>query len=306
MVPDVDQIVPFLADRFGPVDDVVVLQGGAWSSAYAFVASGRELVLRVGRHRADFDKERTAATWREPGLPVPEVLEVGDAFDCHYIVSERHHGTKLADLDASRVATTMERLFEVLVAMRRVDLPGAGYGIWHAPTADAPASTWADYLCSVSDRDEQRLVDWRRKLSLYPPASDAFRLGCSTLEANAHTLPTTRGLVHADLLLNHLVGPDDEITAVFDWGNALAGDPLYDIAWIVYCIPWFPAIDRRHVLELARRQFPDDDIDRLLPLYELHIAVGSLQYMAFADDQPGLEITPEWISRLVSQITSCA
>ena len=302
MVPSVDQITTLLADRFGPVDDVVALQGGAWSSAYAFVADDRELVLRVGHHRADFDKERTAATWREPGVPVPEVLEAGDAFDCHYIVSERHHGTKLADLHPSRVAATMEHLFEVLVAMRRIDLPGTGYGIWEAPAADAPASSWADYLCSVADRDELRLVDWRRKLALHPRASDAFHLGCSTLAANAHVLPSTRQLVHADLLLNHLVGPSGEITAVFDWGNALAGDLLYDIAWIVYCIPWFTAIDREHVLDLARRHFPDDDVRRLLPLYELHIAVGSLQYMAFAADQPGLEITPGWISRLVSTV----
>jgi hygromycin-B 4-O-kinase len=302
MVPSVDQIALFLADRYGYVDDVVVLQAGAWSSAYAFVADGRELVVRIGPHRADFDKERIAATWCEPGLPVPDVLDVGDAFDAHYIVSERRHGTKLADLPSSRVPAAMGHLFEVLAAMRRVDLPGIGYGIWQAPDTSAPASTWAEYLCGVSERDEQRLVDWRRKLSLHPRANDAFRWGCSTLEANAHDLPTVRMLVHADLLLNHLVGPGDEITAVFDWGNAMAGDPLYDIAWIVYCIPWFPAIDRRQVLDLARRHFPDDDLDRLLPLYEMHIAVASLQYMAFADDLDGLAKTPGWIERLVSTV----
>ena len=57
-----------------------------------------------------------------------------------------------------------------------------------------------------------------------------------------------------------------------------------------------------HVLNLARRRFPDDDVDRLLPLYELHIAVASLQYMAFADDVAGLESTPDRIARLLSTV----
>ena len=228
-----------------------VLQAGAWFSAYSFQANGRELVLRVGRHREDFDKELAATTWRVPGLPVPEVFELGEAFDSHYIVSQRHSGTKLADLDPLRVPAAIEGLFEVLAAIRHVSLSGEGYGIWLAPGCNAPSATWADYLCAVAERDENRLIGWRRKLALHLQANAAFRLGCETLQAHAELLPATRGLVHADLLLNHLVGPIDSITAVFDWDNALAGDPLYDIAWIVFCIPWTPTIDREHVLRLS-------------------------------------------------------
>src|SRR4051812_3418548 len=220
MIPSVDEIRLFFGERFGPVADLSILEGGAWSSAYRFLAGERELLLRVGSHREDFDKEMVASTFHEPGLAVPDVLEVGDAFGGHYIVSRFHHGTKLADLDASRVPEAVESLFEVLAAMRRVVLPGKGFGMWNAPDCDAPASTWAGFLCGVSDRDESRLVDWRNKLWSHPRASAAFRLGCSTLHANAAQLPAKRGLVHADLLLNHLVAPDNTITAVFDWGNA--------------------------------------------------------------------------------------
>ena len=300
MTPSVDQIGRFLAERFGPVEDVATLQGGSWSSAYSFVMGTRRLVLRLGHHREDFEKEQIAATWNGPRLPVPNVLDVGDAFDCHFIVSQHHLGTKLADLEPSRVPEAIEGLFAVLASIRQVVLPGHGFGIWHAPHLDAPASTWSEYLCGVTDRDESRLVDWRYKLSLQPRANTAFRLGCSAFQARAGDLPETRGLVHADLLLNHLVGPNNSITAVFDWGNSLAGDPLYDIAWIAYCIPWFPAIDRQQVLDLTRQHFPDDDLDRLLALYELHIAVASLQYMAFADDLAGMENTAARIAQMLA------
>lgn len=300
MIPSLDEIDRFLTERLGPVADLVTLQAGGWSSAYGFVADATEWVLRVGHHRDDFEKECVAGSWQQPGLPVPEVLEMGDAFGCHYIVTRRHHGTKLADLEPSRVADAIEGLSEVLAAIRRVELPGHGFGIWLAAEADAPAASWREYLCSVADRDEERLVGWRGNLARYQRASEAFRLGCTMLEAGSEAFPTARGLVHADLLLNHLIGPDGSITAVFDWGNALAGDPLYDIAWIVYCIPWFPAIDRRHVLDLARRHFPDDDLDRLLPLYELHIALGELQYAAFREDVAGMDGATDRLERLIA------
>ena len=300
MMPTLDQIDRFLTERFGPVADLVTLQGGGWSSAYGFATGSDEWVLRVGHQRDDFEKECVAATWRQPGLPVPEVLEMGDELGCHAVVTRRHHGTKLADLETARVPAAIEGLFEVLAAIRRVELPGEGYGIWLAPGADAPAASWPEYLCSVADRDEVRLVGWRRKLSAHPSASDAFRRGGAALARRSDAIPATRGLVHADLLLNHLIGPDGSITAVFDWGNALAGDPLYDIAWIVYCIPWFPAIDRRQVLDLARLRFPDDDIDGLLPLYELHIALGELQYAAFREDVAGMEGASGRLGRLIA------
>lgn len=297
MTPAIDEIEGFLRGRFDDVHEVVQLKGGAWSSAFTFVSSGRELVLRVGRHGEDFAKEAVAATWNVAGLPVPEVLARGEAFDQHYIVTQRHHGTALAELAAGRVRGAVEALFDVLVTVRQVSLPGTGYGIWVAPDCDAPARSWRDFVCGVAERDETRLVDWRRKLALNPAASDAFHRGCAALQRRGGDLPDTRGVVHDDLLLNHLIGPDGTVTAVFDWGNALAGDPLYDVAWITYSIPWFPAIERRHVLGLARERFPDDDLDMLHPLYELHIAIGSLQYQAFMGDGPALAATTSWIER---------
>lgn len=294
-----DRIGAFLTSRYGPIDDLMALEAGGWSSAYALRAGGRELILRLGRHREDFEKERVAATWQAHGIPIPEVLDLGEAFDGFFVISQRHHGTKLADLDATRTRQAIESLIDVLVAMRAVELPGTGFGIWLAPGCDAPARSWASYVCGVGDRDETRLVGWRGKLAAHRIASSAFHRGVEALQSSTVEVPTARGLVHADLLLNVLVDDDDRISAVFDWGNSMAGDPLFDVAWIAYCVPWFPAIDREHVLDLARRRFPDDDIDGLIGLYELHIAVGELQYQSFNENTAGMSAAAGRIDRLV-------
>ena len=57
---------------------------------------------------------------------------------------------------------------------------------------------------------------------------------------------------------------------------------------------------RRHVLDLARWHLPDDDIDGLLPLYELHIALGELQYVAFREDVAGMDGATGRLERLTA------
>jgi hygromycin-B 4-O-kinase len=283
-LPTIDEINEFLLSRYPRTSDLIALPAGGWSSAFSFRTDQRELILRLGVYMADFEKEQVAATWKVPDLAIPEVLELGQAFDGFYIVSQRHYGSPLANLEAARVRPAITSLFDVLVTMSAVKLPGTGFGIWLAPDCHAPSKTWSEYLCGVEHRDESRLVDWRTNLAQHQGAQKAFRMGCDVLRSNAHEFPNTRGLVHADLLLNVLVDNQNTISAVFDWGNALAGDPLYDVAWILFCIPWFPTIERDHVLELARRHFRSTNLDKLLRLYMLHIAVGSLQYLAFKND----------------------
>ena len=55
---------------------------------------------------------------------------------------------------------------------------------------------------------------------------------------------------------------------------------------------------RRHVLDLARWHFPDVDPHRLLPLYELQIALGELQYAAFRKDAAGMDGAAGRLERL--------
>ncbi len=297
--PDVNEVHEFLSERYGHLDKLSTLQHGGWSSAFGFRARSRDLVVRFGHHREEFEKERVAANWNTNGVPVPEILEVGDAFNGSFVVSQRYFGTKLADLELHRVPSAIGSLFDVLVAMRDIPLLGKGYGIWVSPTCDAPATTWAEYICGVGDRDESRLVDWRSKLALHSIANSAFQRGCNRLADLAGSVPNVRGLVHADLLLNHLIGDHNEIVTVFDWGNAMAGHPLFDVAWILFCIPWFPEIDREYVLGLVRTHFDDSNLERLLQIYQLHIGVASLQYQAFADDMASIITTSALVEQLL-------
>ena len=87
----------------------------------------------------------------------------------------------------------------------------------------------------------------------------------AALETIAEGCPDHRQLIHGDLLYgNVLDSPDDRITALFDWGNSLVGDPLYDIAWLIFWAPWHPGIRPAKVRSVAEAQFGDSTFEQRL------------------------------------------
>ena len=286
---DVDR---FLRDHYAAVTHITLLKGGAWSTAFGFNSGGEPLVVRFGQHGEDYAKDRMAANWSLPLLPTPPVFEVGEAFDGAFAVSQRLHGDKLDGLPAQRLTIAVDALMQSLVVLRTVELPGRGYGIWLAPDGTAPHRSWRDFLVAVPHRDDVRLRGWRERLAAVPDAQRVFDRGQLLLEQLAHHCADERGVIHSDLLYgNVLVSQDNRISAIFDWGNSLAGDSLYDVAWLMFWAPWHPGIDVDRVRRSAWTHFGGAEFDERLTCYQLHIALAGMQYQAFAGLSDDLDAT---------------
>jgi hypothetical protein len=93
---DLADVQAFLAAHVDPhVQDVAAAGAGAWSRCFRFRSAERDLVVRFGQHVDDFLKDRLAAAYAAPGLPIPQVLTIGPAFDGHYAISTRVIGEPL-------------------------------------------------------------------------------------------------------------------------------------------------------------------------------------------------------------------
>ncbi|MEP6758728.1 MAG: aminoglycoside phosphotransferase family protein [Actinomycetota bacterium] len=290
----------FLQGRYPSVGDVELLAGGAWSRAFGFRAADRSLVIRFGTHVEDYEKDRMASGWARPFLPIPSVVEIGEAFDGVFAVSERGEGDKLDELPPARLGRAIDSLLDSLATLEAVDLPGTGYGGWRAQSGDASSTTWRDFLTSVPDRDDDRLRGWRERLSADAAAGYMFERAQRSLEASVHACSDLRRVVHGDLLAgNVLVSTDDRISAIFDWANALAGDPLYDYAWLLFWAPWHPGIDPKTIRDAAVGRFGESGLDERLFCYQLNIALDSIQYKAFAGLLDDLNDTVKHTGRLL-------
>lgn len=286
----------FLVERFGPsVHSVATLRQGAWSAAYAFHHGGQALVARFSPFDEDFAKDRRVANHRMPGLPVPRILEIGTAFGGYYAISERVYGVYLDELDSRQVRAVLPSLWGVLDALRELDLPDtSGFGQWGSD-GRAPHPSWSAALLDVqNDLPNRRTAGWRARLEASPLGGGPFEEAFAALQSLVSACPDVRHLVHSDLLNYNVLVQDNRLAAVIDWGSALFGDFLYDIAWFCFWSPWYPAWGGIDFQAEAAAHYASLGIDvplleARLRCYQLHIGLDSQAYNAFRGRWAALE-----------------
>lgn len=217
---------------------------GAWSTAFGFRDGDRNLVIRVGQHESDFRRDQSMAPLATPGLPIPEVLDVGQApqsstaSGLHYCVSTRAFGAPLESCSVDEWPTVAERVADALEAMRAWTPQITAHG-----AIDRGASSWQDQLLSIERDDlDPRGAGWPAKLATSKRGKQAFNLGFARLrETEVGNVPLT--LVHGDLINRNVHIDHGSITGIFDWGCQRWGDHLFDVAWFDFWYPWHPNLD---------------------------------------------------------------
>ena len=291
----------FLEARFdGRAQDFALLGLGEWSRAYALRLDGRDVVVRFGPYREDFEKDRVMAAYSCTALPIPEVLEVGAAPRGFYCVSARVPGESLEGLDLPGVKSALPDLLETLEALRAVDIGGTqGFGYW-SPNGRGENGSWAEALLAVADQGG-RIAGWRDRLEVMAPGlARTFDRGVETLRRLAPKLPDLRHIVHGDILGNVLVD-EGKLRGVIDWGNAMYGDPLYDIAWLLYWWPWFPAWQDLDLAALLDRHWqthggPPALAEDRLRCCLIQIGLSHVAYCAFKGRREDLKRNAEQLS----------
>lgn len=291
----------------GTAEGLKSLGSGEWSTAYAFNLRGVPLVLRIGKFRGDFNKDRVMGQYASPILPIPRILEVGEAgggdFFC---LAERAYGTYLDNQDGAGMREALPHLLLALEATRHISLADKGYGTWRSDGV-APYPTWREALLAIGDDSpDHRLSGWRHRLEISPVGADAFDSGLRTLERLTRNLAPDPAIIHGDLLHRNVLVSGGRLSAVLDWGNSLIGDPLYDAAWLVFWWPWYPAWAAINVETFLRSRYhdiPQDDWDRRMACCCIHIALDAQAYSAFRGRFDSVRVYAERTRDLVSRWT---
>jgi hygromycin-B 4-O-kinase len=291
-----DEAEAFLVGRFGAgVTDIRAIVGGAWSKAYAFRRAGAHFIARFGGYPDDFERDRLVGRYASADLPIPMVIEIGQAFGGYYAISERMFGEFIDHLDGERMRATLPSLFAALDAVRAVDLSATtGYGSWD-PTGVAPHPSWKAALLDVAtDRPEDKGHGWRRRMEASSTGAERFDEALRHLSALAAFCPEERHLIHRDLIHFNVLVADDRISAVFDWGCALYGDFLYDLASVAFWSAWYPAWQGIDIRAEAVRHFAAIGLD--VPHFDerfrccqIHAGLDAQQFQALVGDWGNLE-----------------
>jgi hygromycin-B 4-O-kinase len=278
----------FLSTLFGRgVRNVASMGKGEWSQAYALRREERDFVIRFSLLDEDFQKDRLAMRFASYSLPIPAITELGEAFNGYYAISTRASGSFLDDLDEEAMRAILTSVFATLDAMRLADCSASrGYGIWGGD-GNAPWVAWRDFLLDVgNDWPGGRIHGWQTRLVGSPIGSVPFDAALECLRWLAPYLPEERHLIHSDLLNFNVLVDGGRISTVIDWGCAMYGDFLYDLAWFCFWSPWYPAwraidfqLEAGHHYATIGLELPN--FEERIRACQIHIGLASQAYSAF-------------------------
>ena len=241
------------------------------------------------------------AVHSSPDLPIPQVLEIGEANGSAFAISERVYGDILEELDADRMRRTLPSLFGVLDAMRGIDLSSTtGFGP-QLPDGNGECATWRDYLLAVgNDQPDPRRQPGAR---MARPTRLSTRTWRARSTARSTSSPRWSGRARRSAISSTPTcctatssSTGDRVSGVFDWGCALYGDFLYDLAWLTFWAPWYPGLGALDLRAEALAHYDDigmevENFDARLRCYEVHIGLAHLAYHAFTQEWDHLEWT---------------
>jgi aminoglycoside phosphotransferase (APT) family kinase protein len=298
----------FLTDRYqcNPAD-VREIGRGVWSVAYAFASQGRDLVARFGAHRYDFEKDRVAAKYAAPELPVPALLEITEASGGEFCaITERVYGERIEELHGNEMRATLPSLLRTLDALRRADVSHtSGFGMWDE-TGRGVHATWCDALVAVGDdRAHHRTHGWREKLSASKEREQPFNEALDYLRTVAPTMPAERHLIHNDPLAGNIFVKNGRVSGVIDWGCSMYGDFVYDLAHFVFWRNWYTSwrdIDFasegwRHYEGIGLRV---PRFGERLACYQVQIGLDSCAFSAFRERWDEFDPVMRWVQQLVA------
>lgn len=287
--PTKQQVERFLSDNFTrDISEVSYLdKQGEWSQAFSFLQDNKPFIIRFSGFQDDFLKDKIAYDFNSNYLPIPRLTSNGQALSGYYAISERVFGEVLEELNSEKMHNIIPAVFDMLDEGRMANLSSSsGYGSWDS-LRDAPYKSWSEFLLAVkNDRPDGRISGWRESMINSPFGDSAFNAAFEQLEKLVKECPEDRSLIHSDLLHKNVFVKDNKIAGVIDWGNAMYGDFLYDLATFTFYSPWYPAMKSIDwTTEIVRycenREVSLPKARERIRCYELHIGLATQTYNAF-------------------------
>ncbi len=290
--PSEAEITLLIERELGQIpDSIETLRSGAWSSSLAVTTSHGGYVVRFAQTPDDFQCDQHASAFATTNLPIPQVFGIGQHGEHWWCISERMPGLHLDDLAPDDLVLTLPSVADMLITMREVDSSGThGYGGWDAD-GNGLFESFADQLLDVTrDDPKERGGGWSAFLSQHPYEQSVFDRGAEKMRELSAFLSTDRQLIHMDTINYNVNVVGHAINGIYDWGCAMWGDAIYDLAWFRFWNPWYPAwadLDIPGKLESMVGIEGDYSAERMMSCL-LHIGIGHIRYNAFLGDAKGM------------------
>jgi len=206
------------------------LTGGITNYVFQATVGNDELVVRISDKAEKFhffQKEQWAVTQaRAKGIPVPEILEVGnEIIPLPYMILKRIEGEEATHHnDRLEIIRQMGHYAAIIHTIPTHDY---GHVFDWSPNMLSKHNTWEEYLYSELEIESRMYVLKKNKVI---PQNIQSRINGELVKIRKWTQKPC--LHHGDLRLkNMLVDKEGKITAIIDWENCISMvGPCWDIS----------------------------------------------------------------------------
>lgn len=267
---DIAEVAQFVKERIDDsVTSVLPLTGGEIAQAYEIKVSRGSCVFRLSPYLLQFQRDQIAAErFSSEDLPIPPIIKMGHFKDnIYYGLSEKAAGEKLSQLDPEEFLAAYPSVMETLAHIHRCELPEeAKYGAWSAD-GEPSCGSWHVYLTALLDREAPVGKDWEEQERL-AFCRDSFHRICEKISC-------TPRLVHGDYGAENLFILNSKVSAVIDWGAAMYGDPVFDLAWLSF---WYKDLDVVQSYSKYNPKLSGEQITECMPAYWYFIGLRAVYF----------------------------
>ncbi|MBA2813627.1 aminoglycoside phosphotransferase family protein [Streptomyces sp. KM273126] len=200
------------------------LSGSIVNVVHAVRCGERELIVKFGAAEGIRREAAVLTLLRQTEVPIPHavLLPANPTFPNDLLLIDVLPG-HAAELDSGVLTDAGRKLRRV----HEVELPGFGLvGTDHERVA-AASGTWFGFLDAVVAAARQLIP-----VNVMPTAvHDEVAAQLRQHRTRAHLTGVGQGvLLHGDLMPKHVWDDQGRLVGLIDWGDAMAGDPLFDLA----------------------------------------------------------------------------
>lgn len=278
VTPDQNALVQVVRETFGELEAVEFPE--VWGPrVVAKAQTSRGVIYAKATGDADVCAEMVAIRLAgDVGVPVPTLLSAAADRRVpggHWFAMSAVEGVEWAAENTALAAHTLPDVARCLARLHRVS--PAGFGSLDR-TGNGTCESWPDWVVQTAGGCLGRLLEAGH-------VDDDFRTAALTVFRRVTPTVQRGSLVHGDLTGSEtLVHPfDGRVAGIVDWGSAVVADPVYEFATLQ---AGGPADDRTPAMVLptilaayvAETGMDRDRVDRTLPLYQAHQALGNADW----------------------------
>jgi hygromycin-B 4-O-kinase len=258
------QIIQFIKDIYPNANNVYNMAEGDTSQTYCFNNDGQKLVFQTSTDLQGYKKEEYIYK-NFTSLNVRKVVKIDRITqNIYYCITEYIHAKRLQDLNKNDMTEKVSSIMEAFKILESVEIPAnSGFGCFNY-MGIAFYKSWKEYINAVYTQYQWKIINIKTKILVCHLIDEIKKYN--------HIPGNKRSLIHGDFGSSNVLSGGNKIYLI-DWSLSLYGDPLYEIANVLF---WNEKCLAPLISEIHKRYFNDDKTILTLYVYILRIGLEEI------------------------------